>query len=195
MTLVCEERQVPERRQEDADCHAVGGALAYALAYPGDCFEERLNEAVAVIRRHAPEAAVPLAAFRDAVLPLATEEREEWYTRTFDINPVCSLEIGWQLFGEEYHRGALLVRLRHELRRHGIEESTELPDHLTHVLSLLDRMADAEAQSFAACCVIPAVDKMLVAFDGVRNPYGDVLLAVGLFLKQRFVTVSAGDPS
>jgi nitrate reductase delta subunit len=180
---------------EGGTADAVGGALAYALAYPGDCFEERLEEALAVIRRHAPEAGVPLAAFCDAVRPLMLEEREELYTRTFDINPVCSLEIGWQLFGEEYHRGALLVRLRGELRRHGIEESTELPDHLTHVLSLLDRMAQAEAQSFAACCVIPAVDKMLIAFDGAENPYGDVLLAVGLFLKQRLVSASAGEPS
>lgn len=174
---------------------ATGGALAYALAYPGDCFEERLDEALTLVRRHAPEAAVPLAAFRDAVGPLSPEAREELYTRTFDINPVCSLEIGWQLFGEEYHRGALLVRLRGELRRHGIEESTELPDHLTHVLSLLDRMDGGEAQSFAECCVIPALDKMLVAFEEQENPYGDVLLAVGLFLKQRFVSAATLTPS
>jgi len=194
MTMTCEERRTSERRREDGDGHAVGGALAAALAYPGDGFEERLDEALATVQRQAPAAAVPLAAFRGAVRPLTAEEREELYTRTFDINPVCSLEIGWQLFGEEYHRGALLVRLRGELRRHGIEESTELPDHLTHVLSLLDRMGPDEARSFASCCVIPALDKMLVAFDGAENPYGDVLLAVGLFLKQRFVAPSPPYP-
>lgn len=188
------ESTTPANLPLSAAAEATGNALSYALAYPGDCFEERLDEALAMVRRHAPAAAVPLAAFCAAVLPLTPEEREELYTRTFDINPLCSLEIGWQLFGEEYHRGALLVRLRHELRRHGIEESTELPDHLTHVLSLLDRMADSEAQSFAACCVIPAVDKMLLAFEDAQNPYGDVLLAVGLFLKQRFVAPTTPDP-
>lgn len=184
----------PPRLPLDDPAETTGGALACALAYPGDCFEVRMGDALATVRRHAPEAAGPLAAFCEAVRPLSTEERQELYTRTFDINPVCSLEIGWQLFGEEYHRGALLVRLRGELRRHGIEESTELPDHLTHVLSLLDRMAPAEAQSFAACCVIPAVDKMLVAFEDAQNPYGEVLLAVGLFLKQRFVSAATLTP-
>jgi nitrate reductase delta subunit len=177
-----------------ADRDATGGALAYALGYPGEFFFERLDEALAQVRDCAPAAAEPLARFRDAVAPLSMEEREELYTRTFDINPVCSLEIGWQLFGEEYHRGALLVRLRGELRRHGIEESTELPDHLVHVLSLLDRMEAGEAQAFAECCVIPALDKMLIAFEDSANPYWDVLLAVGLYLKQRFVAPSPPAP-
>ena len=179
----------------DALRHATGGALAYALGYPGEYFDEQLKEALERVRCDAPEAAERLAAFQAVVEPMSPEQREELYTRTFDINPTCSLEIGWQLFGEEYHRGALLVRLRGELRRHGIEESTELPDHLTHVLSLLDRMEPDEAQSFADCCVIPALDKMLAAFEEKDNPYGDVLLAVGLYLKQRFVPVPTGDPS
>ncbi len=42
---------------------------------------------------------------------------EELYTRTFDLNPVCALEIGWHLFGEDYERGAFLVRMRDQLRR------------------------------------------------------------------------------
>ncbi|MHB9078462.1 MAG: nitrate reductase molybdenum cofactor assembly chaperone [Pirellulaceae bacterium] len=178
-----------------AGCRATGGALAYALSYPHDCFLERLREAVERARVETPAAVEPLVAFIAAVEPLSVEQREELYTRTFDINPVCSLEIGWQLFGEEYHRGALLVRLRSELRRHGIEESTELPDHLTHVLSLLDRMDEHEARSFANCCVIPAVDKMLVAFEDQDNPYGRLLLAVGMYLKHRFVGSSTGGAS
>lgn len=170
-----------------------GGALAYALDYPRVWSPARWHEAVECARRESPSIAEPLAAFFAALDPLSPEQREELYTRTFDINPVCSLEIGWQLFGEEYHRGALLVRLRGELRRHGIEESTELPDHLMHVLSLLDRMDAAEASSFAHCCVIPAVDKMLAAFADQDNPYGNLLLAVARLLKHRFVDCSSGD--
>ena len=179
----------------DSAGNITGGALAYVLGYPDASLDERLGEALECLRRDAPDAAESLAVFQAAVTPLTAEQREELYTRTFDINPTCSLEIGWQLFGEEYHRGALLVRLRGELRRHGIEESTELPDHLTHVLSLLDRMTPDEAQAFAECCVIPAMDKMLAAFDESDNVYGHVLLAVGLYLKQRFVTAPKGNPS
>ncbi len=172
--------------------HTMGRVLADLLTYPSDQFDARLREAVESVRRALPAAAEPLAAFAAATIHLSCAEREELYTRTFDINPECSLEIGWQLFGEEYHRGALLVRLRSELRRCGIAESTELPDHLTHVLALLDRLPPAEARSFAHCCVIPAVDKMLLALAERGNPYGDLLLAAGLFLKHRFVDPAPG---
>lgn len=178
-----------------ATCGATAAALAYVLAYPGEFLSERIDEALQQARCEAPQAAEYLQAFQAAVAPLTVEEREELYTRTFDINPVCSMEIGWQLFGEDYHRGALLVRLRGELRLRGIEESTELPDHLTHVLALLDRMSDSEAQAFAECCVIPAVDKMLLAFEEKDNPYANLLLAVGMYLKQRFVASLTGEPS
>ena len=42
--------------------------------------------------------------------PGRPEQIQELYTRTFDINPVCTLEIGWHIFGEDYARGALLVK-------------------------------------------------------------------------------------
>src|SRR6266568_3182701 len=57
--------------------------------------------------------------------------RQELYVQTFEFNPACTLELGWHLFGENYERGEFLVRMREQLRRHGIAESNELPDHLT----------------------------------------------------------------
>lgn len=170
-----------------------GQALAVALTYPDACFAQRLDETIAYVQTTAPEAATLLTRFRAATETLSPEGREELYTRTFDINPTCSLEIGWHLFGEDYYRGAMLVRLRAELRRHGMQESSELPDHLEYVLPLLDRMAPDEAQAFADACVIPALDKMLIAFEGSDNPYGDAMMAVAMFLKQRFVPARAGD--
>jgi nitrate reductase delta subunit len=119
-----------------------------------------------------------LAAFADAVRGLAPGEVEELFTRTFDLNPMCSPEVGWHLFGENYSRGEFLVKMRQELRRLGLPESTELPDHLGHVLPVLGRLGPAEAGPFAERCVVPALDKMLAGLAGKDNPYEKLLEAV-----------------
>jgi nitrate reductase delta subunit len=100
---------------------------------------------------------------------------QELYVQTFEFNPACTLEIGWHLFGENYERGEFLVRMRQELRRHGIPESTELPDHLTHLLPLIDRMEHAEAARLAGEYLLPALGKIQLAED---NPYGPVLESI-----------------
>jgi nitrate reductase delta subunit len=164
----------------------IGAALAGLLAYPDASLPDRVEVALRAGASYGTKAVDSLWRFAAAVAPLSEDEREELYTRTFDINPVGALEIGWHLFGEDYHRGALLVRLRMELRRHGIEEAGELPDHLTRVLTLLDRMAADEAGEFAGACVLPAVEKMLDGFGGKDNPYEHLLRCVSCVLATRF---------
>jgi nitrate reductase delta subunit len=85
---------------------------------------------------------------------------QELYTQTFDWNPDTTLDIGWHLFGENYDRGDFLVKLRDALRRHSVPETGELPDHLSHVLCLLDEMPPEERTAFAAEFVAPALEKI-----------------------------------
>jgi nitrate reductase molybdenum cofactor assembly chaperone NarJ/NarW len=85
---------------------------------------------------------------------------QELYVQTFEFNPACTLEIGWHLFGENYERGEFLVRMREQLRRHGVAESTELPDHLTHLLALISRMDPDEAAELVGLSVLPALEKI-----------------------------------
>jgi nitrate reductase delta subunit len=117
---------------------------------------------------------------------LAPEELEELYTRTFDINPVCSLETGWHLFGEDYNRGAFLVRMRGSLRAHGIEEGAELPDHLESVLRLLDAMEESDATPLAREFILPALAKMRAPLAGTGNPYARVLEEVERLLRETY---------
>lgn len=108
---------------------------------------------------------------------------QEVYVQTFEFNPACTLEIGWHLFGENYERGEFLVRMRGELRRYGIEESTELPDHLTHLLTLVARMERAEVARLAGEALLPALEKMQVP-EG--NPYREILEGILRKLKADF---------
>ncbi len=118
------------------------------------------------------------------LIPLAARTRgkpdgfvEEMYTRTFDINAICCLEIGWHIYGEEYARGSLMVRFRQELRAQKIRESAELPDHLTHVLQLIGRLNGDMADDLAGRYLLPALGKMLEGMKGKESPY-EVLLDV-----------------
>ncbi len=167
--------------------------LAELLSYPGEqgldlchseesasCAEQSQLSCHSEAATAAEESAVlsELAQFAHAVRPLSLHELQELFIQTFDLNPVCSLEMGWHLFGENYDRGLLLVKMRQQLRAHGIAENTELPDHLTYALRLLPRTEHGGAAYFAEAIVLPALEKMLAALHDKDNPYEHVLKTV-----------------
>ena len=155
--------------------------LAELLRYPGADYAERLDEALRLSA--ATPCAEALESFRTATEALSPGERQELYTRTFDLSPVCALEVGWQLYGEDYARGSFLAYLRVTLEAQGVDERGELPDHLANVLAAITRMPDDKAEELREAAALPAVDKMLKAFEGKPNPYGDLLRAVRAALR------------
>ncbi len=153
-------------------------ALAALLVYPGSDYAGRIERARQVLHDDGESLAL-LEQFAAAVKPLALESLQELFIRTFDLSPVCTLEVGWHLYGENYDRGTFLVRMRELMREHGLAESDELPDHLTHVLAVLARMAPEEGAEFAARFVLPALAKMMAGFKNKQNPFENVMNAIG----------------
>jgi len=143
--------------------------LAPLFQYPGDGYCAQAARCAETLG--APE----LHEFARLVAPLRTEELQELFIQTFDLNPNCAPDIGWHIFGEQYERGEFLVKLRGEMRRHGLPESAELPDHLTHVLPLVARMEEGEAAEFVASLLLPALDKMIAALEGKNNIFEHLL--------------------
>lgn len=166
-------------------------ALAPLLIYPdGDLalraayFRERLDS-------DEPDGAEPdLAALVEESLRfLETQPQhllEELYTRTFDLNPISTLEIGWHLYGEQYERGRFLVRAREMLCRVEVEEDGELPDFLPSLLRALPRLSHDEAIDLGAY-LLPAVSVMCdaLADKDKGNPYHAILEAVRQALAAR----------
>ena len=139
--------------------------LAGLFEYPDESYVERCRKA-------------GLEAFAAEMEKLTPSQIQEQFIATFDWNPATALDLGWHLYGEQYARGEFLVRVREELRRYGIPESTELPDHLTHILPLLARMDANEAAEFAREFVAPAVAKLVSALDQKKTPFGLLIHAV-----------------
>lgn len=124
------------------------------VSYPAPDYQARLQECAAT----APSPSID--EFMQRVDGLPTEALQELYTQTFDWNPDTTLDIGWHLFGENYDRGDFLVKMRGALRTHGVAESAELPDHLSHVLPLMDLMPAGERVDFATTFLRPAMNTL-----------------------------------
>jgi nitrate reductase assembly molybdenum cofactor insertion protein NarJ len=149
-------------------------AVASFFEYPAEGFDVRARTALGVLEREAPGLALVCRPLADAGSGL-----EETFARTFDWSGERSLDLGWHLYGEQYERGAFLVSMRSRLRVAGVEEATELPDHLTGVLRALGRMEAAEADAFCAAILAPALGKLVAGFDRTEpNPYRAPLVAL-----------------
>ncbi len=147
--------------------------LALLFSYPGDdypalCLEAALPEFAAAIAAH------------------STAQLQEMFITAFDWNPATALDLGWHLYGEQYARGEFLVKMREELRRYGVQESAELPDHLTHVLAVLARMDSTAAEKLAQECVAPAVAKLVAVLEQNHSPFAPAMRAVWAALPVRF---------
>ncbi|MCC7154516.1 MAG: molecular chaperone TorD family protein [Bryobacterales bacterium] len=145
---------------------------ATLLSYPGPGYH-------AGVRACATASPSPeMTEFAQTIGGLPFEALQELYTQTFDWNPETTLDIGWHLFGENYDRGDFLVKLRGALKTHGLAESQELPDHLSHVLPLLDRLPEDERAEFAAKFVLPALDKLRDGLAKAESPFLPLAIAV-----------------
>jgi nitrate reductase assembly molybdenum cofactor insertion protein NarJ len=156
--------------------------LGGLLTYP----DERYGGVLDPLRAAADDvdgvAAADVRAFAAWVGATPVTGLQEAFTQTFDLNPVCALEVGWQLFGEEYERGAFLVHARQLLREHGIAEGGELPDHLSSMLALLPRLPSGHANQMAADALVPAVGKMTAAIEGAPSPFRPLIRAIARLL-------------
>ena len=110
---------------------------------------------------------------------LSLKEKQEYYLRTFDVRPVCYLDIGYVLFGEDYKRAQLLVNLQSEHKKAGIDCGSELGDHLPNVLCLLSKTTDPDfTEELGFILTLPAVKFMLTKFDKLGVNFYKALLEV-----------------
>lgn len=153
-------------------------SLSELLIYPETGLADSVSRCVSLATENRSPALASLEKFADHVAQSDVDSLQELYTRTFEINPVTALEVGWHLYGERYERGEFLTRMRSLLRDLDLKESTELPDHLTQALKALGRLDDEHAPAFAQKFLVPAIEKMMAGFDGKNSPYENVIKSI-----------------
>src|SRR3990167_8258142 len=139
--------------------------VAELFDFPGPELAPRGRALLAFLRQNYPDAALEVEQFLDAI-PERTLDLQELHTRTFDVQALTTLDIGYVLFGDDYKRGKLLSHLNREHNKAHNDCGTELADHLPNVLRLLSTWDHYElTQDFIQFILAPALRKMIGEFD------------------------------
>lgn len=141
-------------------------ALAALFVYPDDDFPDHLERIQEVLKEAYPDAAAYLTPFVQGARRMLQQEAEELYTRSFEVQALTTLDVGYVLFGDDYKRGSLLVNLNREHREAGNDCDGELADHLPNVLRLLPKLGDLEVRAdLVKHIVVPALAKIVGEFE------------------------------
>lgn len=151
--------------------------LSHLFMYPLDAFyKSKVHEVYEYLLAENQEAAEALARFVDFTHEFSTWEMQELFLRSFDLQAITTLDIGFILFGEDYKRGKLLVHLNEEHKNAENDCHTELADHLPNLLRLLPKMKDEEMRAeIATKLLLPAVVKMIGEFSPEKIEKKDVV--------------------
>ncbi len=157
--------------------------LADLFRYPSDRLMDDALNTISVLTTDYPDEAIIVKGFIENFSALTLHQRQEYYIKTFDIQAVCFLDIGYVLFGEDYKRGDFLVQMKQEQREAQNDCGVELSDHLPNVLTLLPKTTPEFAQELIATICIPALDEMIDKFN-MQNAYLELLKMLQNVMKQ-----------
>ncbi len=112
-----------------------------------------------------PDVGMHLQPFTDVITKVTRDEREDLYLRSFEVQSITTLDIGYVVFGDDYKRGEMLVNLNKEHQKHGIDCGDELADNLSNILKLINVIDDeALLDDLINKIVAVALTKMIEGF-------------------------------
>jgi nitrate reductase assembly molybdenum cofactor insertion protein NarJ len=124
---------------------------------------------MSLLQSRYPDAANEMQRFVDYINSKSLEDIEEVFGKTFHIQAICYLDIGYVIFGEDYKRGEFLVHMKQEQQKANNDCGEELADNLANVLELMTKTEDLEfLDELAVKVLMPALNTMLKEFDLAR---------------------------
>lgn len=143
--------------------------IAKVFAYPESGYVADVAHCAAMLQQNYPTAYTHFERFADFIAERNEIQAEEIYAKTFHVQAICYLDLGYVLFGEDYKRGEFLVHMKDEQAKAGNDCGNELPDNLACVLELMAITKDQEfLDALAARVLLPCLDRMIAEFDEAR---------------------------
>jgi len=143
--------------------------LAELFQYPAAEYPQKVMEVKQLLDQRYPEAAAELDQFLELLPADDLLTMQELFTRSFDVQAVTTLDVGYVLFGDDYKRGEMLANLNREHSEARNDCGTELADHLPNVLRLIPELRDEElVEDLAYAILAPALSEMIREFSTDR---------------------------
>lgn len=142
--------------------------LADLFRYPDENYKESIEKCEELMKNSYPSAYEMARLFFDYVKSKTLYEIEELFGKTFHIQAICYLDLGYVLFAEDYKRGEFLVQMKAEQEKVNNDCGIELADNLPNVLTLMPLLEDDFREEFAKSVLSLALQKMVEEFDSAR---------------------------
>ena len=143
--------------------------LAGLLEYPDADYPQTVRQIKDILDSNYPMAAVELDEFLQRLPVDNLLTMQELFTRSFDVQAIATLDIGYVLFGDDYKRGELLANLNQEHHKASNDCGTELADYLPNILRLMSILEDEElVRDLAYAIIAPALLEMIGEFNPDR---------------------------
>jgi len=156
------------------------------ISYPDIFYKQNVEQGLIELKDSYPDAYQYLETFDKKIAEMDLTALEEKYTKTYDIQGQCCLDVGYILFGEDYKRGQFLVEINRLANEHQVDTESELPDHLPNILKLLVKLDKAERKEMIERILLPALDKMMENFGHTSNPFSLPLKTIETYLQTDF---------
>ncbi len=137
------------------------GSFSKIFEYPSENYHEIIIETIKILDNNYPDAAKELGKFLE-LLPMQIGELQELYSKSFEVQAVTSLDVGYVLYGDDYQRGIVMVNLKNEHEKVGNNCGEELADFLPNLLRLLPKIKDEETvNEMVTLLIATSVEKMM----------------------------------
>lgn len=110
--------------------------IADVFDYPDQQYPEKVFRVKELLDKSYPKAAIELEKFLN-LLPSENVTMQALFSRTFEVQAITTLDIGYVIFGDDYKRGQLLANLNREHAAANSDCGSELSDHLPNILRLM----------------------------------------------------------
>ena len=161
--------------------------IANLFRYPDEKLLPRAKTVLKLVSKEYPDQSQKLAEFVPPIEDINTNQQQEYFMKTFDVQAICHLDIGYVMFGEDYKRAQLLVNLQKEHKVAAVDCGSELADHLPNVLNLLAQTTnEGFATELGFIITMPAVRFMLTKFKNIDNYYVELLEVLSEILQRDF---------